>query len=173
MYKLDIELNENADGKFFNDWLRTNHEFSAICYCAEGVTIHFQSEPSTTIKNIIIVKYESLTAADLLHNQIVQALYLERETDGKLFFDEFRADLVLEYGDGGITLAQANYIEVKLLNIKSMLLTGEWMSAQYEMDNHVVVNGTVSAEDITNEYTQVRHDEVKAIIDNYVTTNYV
>lgn len=74
--------------------------------------------------------------------------------------------------NGDLTKENANYIENKVKFVKSKILTGDWITAQYEITNNVLINGLVSAEDIAHGYTQQRHDQIKNYIDNYVNTHY-
>ena len=78
----------------------------------------------------------------------------------------------MEYNAGTLPIEHASYIEHKMIVVKSFLLTGDWATAQFEMNNKVVVDGIVSQEDIDNGFTQERYDNIKISIDTYVSEHY-
>jgi len=173
MYILTIEpKNAQAVGSYFNQWLRDNYTFDGIGYFSNKVNITFQDEPIQSIKTEIIEKYNSLTTSDIIPTYEIKKAYTPKQQDGVNYYDDVRAGVALEYMGGQLTEGKANYIENKLKVVKSMILTGDWVTGQYEITNNVLVNGVVSAEDIANGYTQQRHDEIKDYIDIYVQTHY-
>jgi len=174
MYRLIIfTINLNADAKYFSKWLRDNYTstFKGLTIGSK-VTIYFTIEPSSADKTTITDKYESLTADDVLVLENVIVVYEGRTEDGQNCYDEVRGNLALEYNEGTLPITHASYIEHKLITVKSFLLTGDWATAQYEMDNNVVTGGTVSQTDIDNGFTQARYDSIKSKIDDYVTAHY-
>ena len=173
MYKLEITpINIDANGPYFNQWLRANYTFSGVGYFATKVNISFEDEPTQLVKTQIIEKYNSLTAADIIPTYGIKKNYTPRQQDGVNYNDDVRAGVALEYIQGGLNEAKANYIENKLKVVKSMIITGDWVTGQYEITNNVLVKGKVSEQDIENGYTQERHDTIKAYIDNYVLEHY-
>jgi len=58
------------------------------------------------------------------------------------------------------------------LKVKNFLLSGDWATAKYEIENNVVESGAVSQLDIENQYTQEIHEEIKENISIYVQENY-
>lgn len=173
MYILEIDpLNLNANGPFFNQWLRDNFIFEGIGYYSNKVKISFESEPTEAIKTEIKEKYKGLTDTDIIPTYQIKKAYTPRQQDGVNYYDDVRAGVALEYMNGDLTKENANYIENKVKFVKSKILTGDWITAQYEITNNVLINGLVSAEDIAHGYTQQRHDQIKNYIDNYVNTHY-
>ena len=174
MYILIITtLNPNADGAYFNKWLYSNYPTVTGMAYSTTVKLYFSSEPSEADKTTITDKYASLTAADVLVLENIIKVYNQRTIDGQNYYDEVRGNLALQYNAGTLSIEDARYIEVEKLSVvKSLLITGDWATAQYEMDNNVVTNGTVSQTDIDNGFTQAIYDDIKAGIDTYVTEHY-
>ena len=175
MYKLIIaEINANADNSYFNKWLKDNYSSTFKGYSiGVDVLIFFTTEPSSSDKTIITDKYASLTTSDTLPLENIIATYSIRTEDGQNYYDEVRGNLALQYNAGTLSIEDANYIEVtKLSVVKSLLITGDWATAQYEMNNDVVTGGTVSQTDIDNGFTQAIYDNIKSSIDDYVTIHY-
>ena len=173
MYILEITpKNQDANGPFFNQWIRDNFIFDGIGYYSNKVLISFQDEPVQAIKTEITDKYNSLTPADIIPTYDIKKVYTVRQADGVSYYDNVRAGIALEYINGQLTEGNANYIENKVKFVKSKILTGDWVTAQYEITNNVLTSGTVTQEDIDNGYTQQRHDKIKADIDTYVSEHY-
>ncbi len=173
MYILTIEpTNAQAVGSYFNKWLRDTYTFDGIGYFSNKVDITFQDEPIESIKTEIIEKYNSLTTSDIIPTYEIKKAYTPRQQDGVDYYADVRAGVALEFINGELTEGNANYIENKLKVVKCMILTGDWVTGQYEITNNVLINGVVSAEDIANGYTQQRHNEIKDYIDVYVQTHY-
>lgn len=173
MYKIEIEpINEQADAPFFNEWLKTNYT-NYIGYTAlDPFIVYFSTDPTVQEVQDITNYYNALTSSDVLEIDNIVYTYSVRETDGKGYYNDVRASLYLEYQGGTLPIENAYYIEDKLLKVKGFLLSGDWLTAKYEMENYVVVNGVVSQTDINHQYTQARHDEILGYITNYVNTNY-
>ena len=175
MYSLIISpLNVNANAAYFSKWLKDNYSSTYKGLSIGGeVLLQFSTEPSSGDKTTITNKYQSLTTGDVLVLENIIITYDGRTEDGKNYYDEVRGSLALQYNAGTLSIEDANYIEVtKLSVVKSLLITGDWATAQYEMDNNVVTGGTVSQTDIDNGFTQARYDDIKAGIDAYVVANY-
>jgi len=175
MYSLIIStLNANADASYFSKWLEDNYSTTYKGLSIGGeVIIQFSTEPSEADKTTITDKYASLTADDVLVLENIIKVYNQRTDDGIDYYNQVRGTLALQYNAGTLSIEDANYIEVtKLSVVKSLLITGDWATAQYEMDNNVVTNGTVSQTDIDNGFTQAIYDDIKAGIDTYVTEHY-
>jgi len=174
MYSLIISpLNANADAAYFSKWLKDNYSSTYKGLSIGGeVIIQFSTEPSSSDKTTIIDKYQSLTAEDVLVLENIIITYEGRAIDGQNYYDEVRGGMALEYNAGTLSIENANYIEVKLGVVKSFLLTGDWATAQYQINNVTVTNKTVSQEDIDNGFTQARYDAIRISIDAYVATHY-
>jgi hypothetical protein len=175
MYKLIIlEINANADAKYFSKWLKDNYALTYKGLSIGGkVIIQFSAEPSEADKATITDRYQSLTADDVLVLENIIITYEKRTEDGQNYYDQVRGDLAIQYNAGTLSMKDANYIEVtKLSVVKSLLITGDWATAQYEVDNNVVTEGTVSKTDIDNGFTQAMYNDIKTGIDTYVKENY-
>ncbi len=129
--------------KFYEE---SNEAIPAIQFIEEG------SEPAGWVE---------VTNADRI-NTLTKKLYLQRELDGRALYENIRAQLAEDFNSGLLTLADAHFIETKLVNAKSFLLTGDWATAQYEL-SLLVIEGA---------YTQELHDDINLNITNYMTLNY-
>lgn len=107
------------------------------------------------------VGWVEVTSADRI-NTLTKKLYLQREQDGRALYDDIRAQLAKDFNSGELTLSDAHFIETKLVNAKSFLLTGDWATAEYEL-SLLVIEGA---------YTQELHDDINLNISNYMTLNY-
>ena len=129
--------------KFYEE---SNEAIPAIQFIEEG------SEPAGWVE---------VTNADRI-NTLTKKLYLQRELDGRNLYENIRAQLAKDFNSGSLTLADAHFIETKLINAKSFLLTGDWATAQYEL-SLLVIEGA---------YTEELHDNINLSITNYMTLNY-
>jgi hypothetical protein len=174
MYKLEIkELNEFADSNYFNKWLKENFKESFSGFTIGLLmNIFFKTELDKGEKDIVISKYLTLTAEDVLPLEALIKTYDTRTIDGINYYNEIRAGLALEYNQEEIDIKQANYIETKLINVKSFLLTGDWATAQYQINNVIVEDEKVSETDYENGFTQERYNTIKTDVDVYVKENY-
>ena len=174
MYKLEIkELNQFADSNYFNKWLKENFKESFSGFTIGLLmNIFFKTELNEEEKDIVISKYLTLTAEDVLPLEALIKTYDTRTIDGLNYYNEIRAGLALEYSKEEIDIKQANYIEIKLINIKSFLLTGDWATAQYQINNVIVEDEKVSETDYENGFTQERYNTIKTDVDVYVKENY-
>lgn len=173
MYKIEInEININANGEFFNVWLKDTY-INYIGYSfSNPVVVYFSSEPTPEENQQITDKYLSLLPSDTLVLENIKYTYSIRSLDGGAYYNDVRANLSIQFSEGNLTIEKAFYIENKLLKVKNFLISGDWATAQFEITNNVVENGVVSSEDILNGYTQQFHDDIKNYIDNYVSQNY-
>ena len=163
MYKLEIQpKNNNADGHFFNKWLNDNTNHTSAIYNDFGIDVYFSSEPSQLVKDEIVNKYISLTAADLLYGDIIKGSYETFRKDGESYFDDIRVGLVLKYKAQELTADDIYEIESGLDSVITKILRGDWMSASFEMGN-VSVGGAL---------TQEFYDELLNYINDYVADNY-
>jgi hypothetical protein len=174
MYKLEIkELNQFADSDYFNKWLKENFKESFTGFTLGlSMNIFFKTELNEEEKDIVINKYLTLTAEDVIPLEAAIKTYDIRAIDGVNFYNELRGGMSLEYKSGELDIKKANYIEIKLINVKSFLLTGDWATAQYQINNVIVEDEKVSEEDIENGFTQERYNTIKTDVDVYVKENY-
>ncbi len=163
MYKLEIRpKNNNANGNYFNKWLNGNTNHTSAIYNDFGVDVYFSSEPSQSVKDDIVNKYNSLTADDLLYDAIIKGSYEDYQKDGQDYFNDIRVSLVLKYQAQELTADDIYEIESKLDSVITKILRGDWMSASFEMGN-VIIDGAL---------TQDFFDEILNHINNYVAENY-
>lgn len=174
MYSLQlIPVNEDANKTMFNNWMIANQTFQGIAYLNDGTAeIYFASEPSAQTQTDINDYYQALTSSDVDHVYETKQLYIPREEDGLNYYEEWRAGLIVDYDALTLTEENINYIENKLFVVTSKILTGDWLTAHYEIHNNVLTNETVTQADIDEGYTQARHDAVSTYIDDYIDTNY-
>lgn len=94
-------------------------------------------------------------------NQI-KRVYSNHEINGKDYFNNMRAELVLSYKQAVRTIDDIIEIENKLGSVKALLISGDWMSAL------VAANTIVPSGALTVEYL----DKIKLDINNYINENY-
>ena len=163
MYKLEIQpKNNNANGNYFNKWLNDNTNHTSAIYNDFGVDVYFSSEPSQSVKDDIVNKYNSLTVDDLLYDAIIKGSYETYQKDGEDYFNDIRVSLVLKYQAQELSPDDIYEIESKLDSVITKILRGDWMSASFEMGN-VIIDGAL---------TQDFFDEILNHINNYVAENY-
>jgi hypothetical protein len=90
------------------------------------------------------------------------AKYKEREYDGVNWFEEFRADLMMDIIAGTYTGGQVFALELHLKRLINNVREGSWLTAQ-NISTNLVLDGI---------YNQTMKDEIQAVIDAYVTNNY-
>ena len=163
MYKLEIQpKNNNANGNYFNKWLNDNTNHTSAIYNDFGVDVYFSSEPSQSVKDDIVNKYNSLTVDDLLYDSIIKGSYETYRKDGEDYFNDIRVSLVLKYQMQELSPDDIYEIESKLDSVITKILRGDWMTASFEMGN-VIIDGAL---------TQDFFDEILNHINNYVLENY-
>ena len=167
MYKLEIApTNENADGKYFNNWLRENHTFTSVAYEDLKIVVSFASEPSDIIKTAISEKYHSLTVNDnIAYTEILKA-FTKSKSDGENYFYNFAAEhFAIKEATGELTIENINYIFNRLNPVINKLVLGFWGISLISMQNEV---SPVTQDDIDNGYTQELHDKIILDITNYL-----
>jgi len=101
------------------------------------------------------------TATELAKKQIM-SIYSKHESNGKDYFDEMRADLVLAHKQAIYTFEQIIEIDNKMKEVKALLRSGDWASA---LD---IANKITPAGALTQDYlTKVQTD-----INTYIQNNY-
>jgi len=93
---------------------------------------------------------------------LIDQAYLQHENEGVNYFRKKRAELVLLYKTGQLTAAGVYEIEEGLSVVKSLIMSGDWMSGLNNV-NTSVVNGA---------YTQELKDIIIQEITDYITNNY-
>jgi len=167
MYKLEIApTNENADGKYFNNWLRENHTFTSVSHGDLKVIVSFATEPVAEIKTAIAEKYESLTGSDVIPFASILEDFSKSEVDGKRLFYNFSSEnFALRYLTGELTIQNVDYIFERLKPVLDPLLVGFWSLAMYRM---IAKIAPITQDDIDNGYTQEVHDKLLNDITSYL-----
>jgi len=105
--------------------------------------------------------YDDVTSNEALIGKI-KSDYKKFEKDGKEYFEQIRADLVLLYKTGQKTNLEIFGIESKLQQTIEKITRGDWMTASYEM-SLVIVEAPLD---------QSLFDEINLCITNYIANNY-
>ena len=111
---------------------------------------------TTTLDTLIdnLVWYDVIT-------QLMDS-YVQKSSDGVVYYNQKRSELVESIIQGIRTEAEAFEIDTKLKNVKDSLLTGDWKTAQTYL-GLTVVEGA---------YTQALKDEFATEIQEYIDANY-
>ena len=167
MYKLEIApTNVNADGKFFNSWLKENYTFTSVSYSEQSIEVWFASEPSDTIKTEITDKYHSLTANDTIAYTEILKAFTKSKSDGEKYFYNFAAEhFAIKEATGELTFENINYIFNRLNLVVNKLTLGLWSISLVAMQNEIA---PLTQEDIDNGYTQELHDKIVLDFTNYL-----
>ena len=88
--------------------------------------------------------------------------YRQRELDGRDWFEEFRADLMMDIISAVYTPTEVFLLEQYLKALTENVIAGSWLTAQ-SISTNLVLSGI---------YDQVMKDEIQNRIDIYVTNNY-
>ena len=105
--------------------------------------------------------YTLVTDAEELKRLYIKK-YLEREQNGKDWFEEFRADLMIKIIDTTYTEVEVFLLEQHLKELSSEIVAGSWLTAQ----------NTSAGLALSGIYDQTMKDDIQAYIDAYVTANY-
>lgn len=172
MYELKINpINENANGKYFNEWLRDSHTFVGISYTDEDIIITFESEPAQAVKSEIGIKYASLTTENIIPSSEIIIGFDKKKADGIEYFFHAKAKYFgLKYSTGELNNDNIDYVYNKLAILCSMLNNGDWAPAHYHMGNKLLDNQTVSQQDIDNGYTQEVHNNILQDLSDYINS---
>jgi hypothetical protein len=132
------------------DYNKTTKEL--ICF----VDIDWSEQDTNTLDTIIdaLVGYDVVTQ--------IQNNYNPKISDGVAYYNLKRAEEVEKITNGFISSLNAFEIAKKIKEVKSELLTGDWITAfRY-----------IVATEINTIYTQEVKDEYQNYIENYVNLNY-
>lgn len=88
--------------------------------------------------------------------------YRKRELDGHNWFEEFRADLMMDIITTTYTPTEIFLLEQHLKTLTENIIAGSWLTAQ-NISTNLALDGI---------YDQTMKDEMQAVIDAYVTNNY-
>ena len=107
------------------------------------------------------VGYTLVTDANELRDLYIMQ-YRQRETDGKDWFEQFRADLMMNIISATYTPTEVFLLEQHLKGLTENIIAGSWLTAQ-AMSAGLPISGI---------YDQTMKDEMQLYIDTYVTNNY-
>ena len=162
MFVVETPKNENADSKYFSDWLNEAHPLNKGFTVGSSLKVYFESEQTPESVSEIKNKYASLTDQDVLNKEKVKTEYQDYRIDGNSFYEDYMADLTLEFKTGNRPIDSVYRIEDKLELVSSKLIQGHWMTAREKM-----LTVTVDA-----DLTQDRYDSIYNGIDSYININY-
>jgi hypothetical protein len=168
MYKLEIlEINEEADFKFFSHWLKTNHKPNYIGGAMGGkIVLNFMNQPSTEMQNDIVSFYETLNSDDILEDYEIIKEFEQMKADGQNYFFEAKAKYFgVRYKDGTLSDSNINYCYNRFEKVESRLNNGDWKPALYYLEHEI---GTVTQLDMDNGYSQEIHDYIVQDMYNYI-----
>ena len=170
MYQITITpKNENADSKYFNQWMRENHssEKYGISYDENGfVTLSFVVEPLQSVIDNIVSEYQSLTTSDIIPTAPIMPVYSKMQRDGyKYSFDAKAKYFGLGYQPGLLTDDNILYLYKRLSQPLQMLENGDYKPALLYLLNDIV---TPNETDISNGYTPEIHDSIIDEINTYL-----
>jgi hypothetical protein len=126
----------------------------------------FYKEDGETIPAIEFVEaqpagYTLITDAQELRKQYIFK-YRSREEDGINWFEEFRADLMMDIIAGTYTGVQVFALELHLKRLIANVREGSWLTAQ-NISTNLALDGI---------YDQTMKNAIQAVLDAYVTNNY-
>ena len=105
--------------------------------------------------------FSLITDANTLKELYIKQ-YNTRATDGQNYFNDFRADLMLDIINLVYTPEQVFVLENHLKNLIEELINGNWLTAQ-NTNLNLALDGI---------YTQAMKDQIQNHINDYVTNNY-
>jgi len=124
----------------------------------EGQTI---KEPFIWADNLPDSDYSDVTTTEKILNKIKKN-YKTFEFDGKNYFEDIRAKLVLSYQTGQKTEVEIFQIEALLNSTTDKIIRGDWLTAKNALES-VVVSAPLD---------QSLYDEILLYITNYIGQNY-
>ena len=118
--------------------------------------IDWTTTNTTTLDTLIdnLVGYDVITQ--------LMASYVQKSSDGVVYYNQKRSELVESIIQGIRTSAEAFEIDGKIKDVKDSLLTGDWITSQTYL-GLTVVEGA---------YTQALKDEFNTEIQLYIDENY-
>ena len=127
MYKVTL----NPTGEMLSFCNAADAVFDSLTYydAPEGFdpSIHsckMEGETLITIPSTVII----VDAKEIMIQKVMKA-YQNHTTNGVLYFERMRAKLVLGYKTKQMTLEQCIGIESALKDVKSVVITGDWLTA--------------------------------------------
>jgi len=107
------------------------------------------------------VGYTLVSDVDKLRELYIMQ-YHQRESDGRNWFEQFRADLMMDIITGTYTPTEIFLLEQHLKTLSENIIAGSWLTAQ-NVSTNLALSGI---------YDQGMKDEIQGVIDTYITNNY-
>lgn len=89
-------------------------------------------------------------------------LYNQRQQDGISYFDDYRANIMMDIIAGTYTETEVFNLETHIKNLQDEVILGNWLTAQ-NTNNNLALSGI---------YNQAMKDQIQSDIDDYVSNNY-
>lgn len=105
--------------------------------------------------------YTQITDSEELKRLYI-GLYNQRHQDGISYFDDFRANIMMDIIAGTYTALDAFNLENHIKYLQDEIILGNWLTAQ-NINSNLALSGI---------YDQTMKDEIQTYIDVYVTNNY-
>ena len=135
--KFEIDIIEDVDQKQFNYHIKKiyDQKIKSIIHF-EGkvkITAEITSEEKADIEEYYASLEGGLFEADYAQH-VVKNSYLQKQSDGIDYYNEKRSEQVLMIMIGQNTSEDAFNIHLKTSQVKSSLLTGDWITAYREFN---------------------------------------
>ena len=105
--------------------------------------------------------YTQITDSEELKRLYI-GLYNQRQQDGVNYFDDFRANIMMDIIAGAYTALDAFNLESHIKYLQDEVILGNWLTAQ-NTNSNLALSGI---------YDQAMKDEIQLDIDDYVLNNY-
>jgi len=99
---------------------------------------------------------------DAVKIEHIKEPYGQREADGLFYFRQIRAEIVLDYYKGNLSIDDVFGIEAKLREVNYILILGDWLTAQNELQSVTV----------TPPLSQALYDQINNHMTQYISDNY-
>jgi len=126
----------------------------------------FYKEDNESIPAIVYELSNPSGFTEITDNAELKSLYIglyrQREIDGLNYFEDFRANLIMDIISGTYTDLEVFSLETHIKYLQDEIILGNWLTSQN-------INLNLSLSGI---YDQVMKDEIQNYIDTYITNNY-
>lgn len=126
----------------------------------------FYKEDNESIPAIVYELTNPIGYTEITDNSELKILYIglykQREIDGINYFEDFRADLIMNIMDGTYTDLEVFALESHIKYLQDEIIIGNWLTSQ-NINLNLSLNGI---------YDQTMKDKIQNYINNYIATNY-
>jgi hypothetical protein len=126
----------------------------------------FYKEDNESIPAIVYELTNPIGYTEITDNSELKILYIglykQREIDGINYFEDFRADLIMNIMDGTYTDLEVFALESHIKYLQDEIIIGNWLTSQ-NINSNLSLNGI---------YDQTMKDKIQNYINNYIATNY-